>query len=215
MTEQRLTLHQRLLWLLMAGLSLTPWLLWAQEPSATPQVKIERSGDNFQVEVEATVAVDIMTAWQVLTDYNHIAEFVPGMESSRIISSFGAPLRIEQKGETGWLFFARDFDVVLDIEELPLGLLKFHSAGGNMKRMEGEWRILETGPASITLHYSAEIVPEFWVPPLIGKALMSRNIRKNIEAVIAEMQKRHSAVHAVGSATRDLSTDVPRDKSTP
>jgi len=180
--------------LIAAGLAVMPWLAWAK-----PGVQVEREHNVFQIRVEVPVAVDARTAWRVLTDYNHLAEFVPGMRSSRVISAAGAPLRVEQKGEIGFLFFIRNFEVVLEVEEIPPMLLKFHATGGDMKRMQGEWRI-HAGAETVDIEYQAEIEPDFWVPPLIGTALMRRDIRKNVEGVVQEMLRRYAAARKDAAA---------------
>ncbi|HUO43323.1 MAG TPA: SRPBCC family protein [Burkholderiales bacterium] len=169
--------------------------------SARPEVEVKRSHGIFSVHVTAPVVVDAQTAWQVLTDYNHLADFVPGMKSSRVISAAGEPLRIEQKGETRFLFFSREFHVVLAIEELPPEQIKFHAVGGDMKRMQGEWRVRADGAAGVRLEYEAEIEPGFWVPIFLGTALMRHDVSDNIEGVAGEMLKRHAAVHGKTAAS--------------
>jgi len=166
-----------------------------------PEVEVKRSHGIFSVHATAPVAVDVETAWQVLTDYNHLAEFVPGMKSSRVVSVAGEPLRVEQKGEAGFLFFSRAFEVALEIEGLPPGQLKFHAVSGDMKRMQGEWRIRRNTDAAVELEYEAEIEPDFWVPPLIGTALMRRDVGKNVEGVVREMVKRYAIAHGKTAAS--------------
>jgi hypothetical protein len=41
--------------------------------------------------------------------------------------------------------------------------------------------------------YRAEIEPGVWVPPLIGTALVRRDVRRQLAALAAEMHKRHAA----------------------
>ena len=164
--------------------------LTAGVASADPEVGVTRERDVFRVHAAALVAVDVKTAWQVLTDYNRLAEFVPGMRLSRVLSNAGEPLRVEQDGDVGVLFFNRAFRIILEIEERPFERLAFHGAGGDIKHMEGEWRLRAEGP-SVRVEYDVQLEPDFWVPPLLGTALMRHDIKKNFEGVIKEMQKRY------------------------
>lgn len=159
---------------------------------ADPEVTVERRHGVFQVRAEAPAAVDAGIAWQVLTDYNRLAEFVPDMRVSRIISAPGQPLLLEQKGEAGFLLFSISIEVVLQVDETPPERLGFRAVSGNMKQMHGEWRISRADQA-IRLSYAAEIEPDFWVPPLIGTALMRRDIGKQVAGVVQEMLRRHAA----------------------
>ena len=179
---------------IFACLAIASWPAWSG-----PEVEVKRNHGIFSVHATAPVAADVETAWQVLTDYNHLAEFVPDMKSSHVVSVAGEPLHVEQKGETGFLFFNRDFEVVLEVEEMPPKRLKFRATGGDMKHMQGEWRI-RADADSVNIEYEAEIEPDFWVPPLVGTALMRRDIRGNIEGVIREMLRRYAAARGKTAA---------------
>lgn len=53
---------------------------------------VEREQGEIQIQASLDVPVDSGIAWEVLTDYNHLAEFVPEMRISRIISAAGDPI---------------------------------------------------------------------------------------------------------------------------
>jgi len=169
-------------------------LVCSWQARADPEVQIERRNGVFHVRAEMPVGADAATAWQVLTDYNRLAEFVPDMRSSRVVSAPGEPLLLEQKGETSLLIFSFNIEVVLRVEETPPHGISFRAVGGNMKQMRGAWRIDAAG-LPVKIGYQVEIEPGFWVPPLIGSALMRRDVRRKIDAVVQEMQKRYAAAH--------------------
>ena len=49
-------------------------------------VEARREGDAVIVEAHALLHVDLETAWNVLTDYDRYAEFIPDLKSSRTVS---------------------------------------------------------------------------------------------------------------------------------
>lgn len=152
-------------------------------------LEVERNGDVIDVTASVSVPVDMHTAWQVLTDYDHLADFVPKMRSSRVLSAPGLPLMVEQKGETGFLVFFFPIEVVLRIEEQPPELIRFESVAGNIKKMQGLWRVVaEEG--GVRLSYRAQLTPGFWVPPVIGPGIIKRDVRAQFEGVAREMLKR-------------------------
>lgn len=181
-------MQRRLLQLSLATILTLPLAAPAQ-----PEVRIERRGGLFAVHVETPVAANAAVAWQVLTDYNHLAEFVPDMRASRVVSAPGEPLRIEQRGETGFLLFKFTVNVELEIREMPPSRLGFRAIRGNMQRMQGEWRI-DKADSGVVLVYEAELQPSFWVPPLIGPAIMRSDIAGQIAGVVREIERRQAVI---------------------
>jgi hypothetical protein len=112
----------------------------------------------------------------VLTDYNHLADFVPDMRSCRIVSAPGMPLQVEQKSETGFLIWRFPIEVVLRIEEQPQQFITSKTIWGNVKNTQGEWRIRRSARET-QLEYSAAMELDFWVPPIIGAAIIRRDVR--------------------------------------
>ncbi|MGH8619170.1 MAG: SRPBCC family protein [Burkholderiales bacterium] len=188
-----------------AALSVLPTFAASAAPAtstdAEPSLRVEvvREHGVFQISATFSVGADIATVWAVLTDYDHLAEFVPDLEASRVVSAAGEPLRVAQRGRAGFAFVHFDIDVVLAVEATPMESLRFQEAGGSLRRMQGEWRLVPA-PAGVSVHYSAQIEPGFWVPPLIGSALVRRDVRRQLAALAAEMHKRHGAAAASGAA---------------
>lgn len=156
---------------------------------ADVSVQVERQEDAFSVEANLLVAVAQPVAWQVLSDYNNLASFVPGMRSSRIVSAPNQPLLLEQKGESGFLLFKVPIEVVSRIEEFPLTVIRFQSISGNLKNQRGEWALARHDHAT-RVSYRANITPGFSLPPLIGPAIVDRDVRIMIESVAREMLRR-------------------------
>ncbi len=175
-------------------LSLT-WLSLSAAAEVT--VQVTRQENAFQVDAELLVAVGRRVAWQVLTDYNNLASFVPGIRSSRIVSAPGEPLLVEQKGESGFLFFRVPIEVVARVDEVPFGAVRFQSVGGNLTNKRAEWDLLRHDHAT-HVNYRANITPGFLLPPLIGPAIVGRDVRIMLESVAREMLRR---AESTGSAT--------------
>ena len=166
---------------------------------AQVSVEVTRRDAAFQVEAELMVAVEQRVAWQVLTDYDNLASFVPGMRSSRIVSAAGEPLLLEQKGESGFLLLKVPIEVVSRVDEAPLATIRFRSVGGNLTSQTGEWA-LERHDHATRVRYRADIAPGFPLPPLIGPAIVGRDVRIMIESVAREMLRRADAKDRVRPA---------------
>ncbi len=62
-------------------------------------VNFQQQGTHLIAWGELTVPVSAATAWEVLTDYEHVPEFVPGMRVSRVLEQTGNICMVDQQGE--------------------------------------------------------------------------------------------------------------------
>src|SRR5262249_22718064 len=61
-------------------------------------VRVQKDGDLVRVDVDVTVDATREEAWNVLTDYENAASFVPLIESSVVLKREGNELEVAQKG---------------------------------------------------------------------------------------------------------------------
>lgn len=168
-------------------------LLWfSADALAERDVRIARDADTIRIDARLRVDVHHHIAWQVLTDYDNLARFVPGLQTSRIVSEPGAPLLLQQTGQSGFLWLTLPIEVVVRIVEVPLEAIRFSAVSGTLKSKSGEWRIEAQDDATLLI-YRASIVPGFWVPPLIGTAMMGQDVRSKLVGVANEMTRRAAA----------------------
>jgi ribosome-associated toxin RatA of RatAB toxin-antitoxin module len=143
-------------------------------------------GGNQPVEFAARALLPVAprVIWEVLTDYDRIASFVPGLKASRRLSGAGEPLLLEQRlGVAAGSF---------RVEERPLEAIRFEAVGGNLREMRGAWAIADLGAGS-RLDYSLSVVTGFWLPPVLGPKLIRDSFRGQFDALTAEMMRRARA----------------------
>jgi carbon monoxide dehydrogenase subunit G len=160
-------------------------------PAAAQEISIEagREGDFITFTASAELKVDQRIAWQVLSDYDHLAEFIPDMQSSRIVLRTSDGAMVEQKGEFSFLFFHQPIDVVLAVYEEPQRRIIARAVAGNLRDMEGRYELLASG-RGVRLSYSGRFTPDFYVPPLIGMPIVRSSMAKRFRAMIAEIVRR-------------------------
>jgi ribosome-associated toxin RatA of RatAB toxin-antitoxin module len=154
-------------------------------------VSVSKNGDVYTIAAHSTLTADQNTVWRVLTDYEGYPGFVPNLSLSRLVNL--EPRRVEQTGEFGILFFSKEVHATLEIEERPPSRILFRSIEGNLKSLETELTIEGKG-TNMTVSYQSKIVPDFWLPPLIGSAIMRAAIREKLQAVAEEIESRAAAV---------------------
>jgi carbon monoxide dehydrogenase subunit G len=168
-----------LLWLLPA------WPACAQEVS----VETSRQGEFIIIEASADLQADVRTIWQVLTDYDHLSDFIPDMKSSRVLSRNADGVVVEQKGEFSFLFFSRPVEVQLVVVESPPRRVVSRAISGSFREMSGSYQ-LEPVPGGIRLLYSGRMVPDFDMPPLFGMMAVRIVAQRRFSAMVREIIRR-------------------------
>jgi ribosome-associated toxin RatA of RatAB toxin-antitoxin module len=168
-------------------------LLWFALPAQATDMLInfERDGDLIKIDGHLILPYPPKLIFEVLTDYERMHEYVPDMTNSRIVSREENKWRVEQKGKSGIGPFKFKFEVLRDVELTPVTELKSTLVSGNFKSMRTSTTLKSEGD-NTRLDYIADIEPDFWVPPLLGSAIMKRQVRRQFEAFEAELAKRNS-----------------------
>ena len=128
-------------------------------------------------------------AWAVLTDFEHMSEFVPNLTSSQVSERSDSGLKVTQKGVARYGLFSSNFESVREISLSALREIRAHNVGGNIQRMESLMQLQAEG-AGTRLTYHAEVLPGFWFPPLIGPALVRHETAEQFSAMLREMVRR-------------------------
>ncbi len=171
---------------------LGPGIGSAREP-ATTTVFVERNGDVFEVEAASRVRAGTDAAWAVLTDYEGYVYFVPGMTQSRRLGKL--PLRIEQRGEFGVLFFRKQVYSTLEVEENAPAEIRFRALAGNLRTLDTHVQLRVDGD-HVVVDYRSVIEPDFWVPPVIGTPIVRAAIHRKLDAVANEIERRATDMNA-------------------
>ncbi|MGB8598847.1 MAG: SRPBCC family protein [Burkholderiales bacterium] len=157
------------------------------------QINFQRDGDLIKIDGHLILPFPPKLIFEVLTDYEHMHEYVPDLTSSCILSREDNKLKVEQKGRSGIGPFKFKYEIVREVELTPVTELKSNLASGNFKSMHTSTKLVAEGD-NTRMDYFADMVPDFWVPPLIGSAIMRRQVRRQFEAFVAELTRRSDAV---------------------
>jgi carbon monoxide dehydrogenase subunit G len=152
-------------------------------------IDVERTGERFSVRAQATLAVPAELAWQVLTDYENLPRFIPGLTRSKVQQRGANRALLEQKGEARFLFFSFPIEVRVEVLESPHAWITSRAVGGNLKRMQGRYQ-LEPDGAGVRLSYAGELEPDFDLPPLIGPFVLRTMVEEQFTAMVVEIERR-------------------------
>jgi hypothetical protein len=170
-------------------LSVPALLVVEQARAADVVVHASRRGEVLEVEASAEFEADLRQTWQVLTDYDYLAEFIPGKHVSRILLRTGNGVMVEQKGEARLLFFSYPIEVKLAVEDFPYQRIISRAVAGDFREMRGA-PITSRRKGRIALRYRGRMAPDFIVPPLVGVFVLRKNVEEQFGALVDEILRR-------------------------
>lgn len=151
--------------------------------------EVTAQGEFINVRASVELPVSRALAWSVLTDYDRLAQFIPDMEYSRVVSRGPDGLVVAQKGRYGVLFFARDIEVQLAVIESPPHTVVSRFIAGNVRDMSGRYDLSETA-TGMRLVYQGRLLPAEDLPPLIGLAMVRYALERHFAAMVREIERR-------------------------
>ncbi|MBA2411410.1 MAG: SRPBCC family protein [Burkholderiaceae bacterium] len=177
------------------------------ESQTLPTITVERDGDTFSVRARATVAVDPRVAWETITDYEHMRDFLPNIERSRVVSRKGTRSIVEHLGQFPLFLFDIPVRIRLSITQQPYERVVARSEPGEI---DGEPQTLRSfvgtydlsvvtvdRRAGVRLEYESRFELAAPLPPIVGDlfgtAMVTKTVRNQFEAMLREMARRQAA----------------------
>ena len=159
---------------------------------------IQEKDGHYDIEGSFLVEADRHTAWSVLTDYDHIPDFVHNMKVSRIQIREGNDILLHQVAEGGFLFFTQSVRLFLHIVETPESTIDFKDmAHKDFKTYKGSWAISpEADGRRLKITYQLDADLNFSAPPFIAGDVMSGGARDLLRAVRMEILQKQALVPA-------------------
>ena len=178
---------------ILALISPAPLLLAAGVAAAAEGLVVvaEARGSAVSVDIRATVTAPHAVIWNALTDYGHLAEFIPGMQSSKITERRGATAIVEQHGEAGFLVFSYGIDVVVASTEHHPDTIEIRLLKGNLKRLDGRYQV-ERGDkeGTWTVRWVGLIEPSIPLPQFLNVRLIRGSLVDQFRGMIDEIERR-------------------------
>lgn len=185
-------------------------LLLTTAVAATPTVEVRSSGGVYSVHASGAVAADARTAFETLTDYEHLRDFVPDIEASRVVARDGNRLIVEHVGVFQLLWFSMPVRVRLAVEHQPFHRVLARTTPGlvgteepTLQSMLAQYTVATLDPPArgVRVDYDArfeiaEGVSTF-IDTVFGDALVKRGLRRHLEAMLAEIERRQALAAAI------------------
>lgn len=161
--------------------------------AADPQIKVavEKRGDAFIVDTTVDFAVPLRTAWNVLTDFDHMAGILNNLTSSTITARNGNSLIVKQEGKARYGLFSYSFASEREVRLEPKKRILARQLSGNAKRFASEQELSKTDNGS-QARYHAEVTPDSGLARTFGGPFIQHEVEEQFTAMAAEMLRRQA-----------------------
>lgn len=129
--------------------------------------------------------------WQVLTDYENLPKIVPGMLESRLLGRENGEVLVRQAARVADVLDL-SAEVTLAVREEPPDRILFRCVAGDLKRMDGMWRLINSTVSGVLVAYEVVIQPSAWVPCWIVKRRLHEEVPRQLHALANEAERRVS-----------------------
>ena len=154
-------------------------------------VVAEPQGSAVAIDARATITAPHEVIWSTMTDYEHMAEFVPGMQSSKITQRSGSTAIVKQRGEAGFLFFSYGIDVMVASTENYPDRIDLCIIKGNLKRLDGHYQIDRGNrEGSWIVRWTGLIEPSLSLPQFLSVRLIRASIADQFRGLVDEIERR-------------------------
>ncbi|KAI3446622.1 hypothetical protein Pfo_029543 [Paulownia fortunei] len=185
------------------------------------EIEIEKTGKNSRrIRSKVAVQASLQTVWDILTDYERLADFIPGLAVSQLLEKRDNFARLFQIGEQN-LAFGLKFNAKgtiecfeKDLQTLPFGQkrdIEFKMVEGDFQLFEGKWSVeqgvkwdagdLQTDSVvgqefQTTLLYIVHVKPKVWLPVRLVEGRLCKEIRTNLSCIREEAEKAFRNTHS-------------------
>lgn len=163
------------------------WLLSAVTVAHAGEVldtEVIHTDGRYTVRFDVRLAAPPERLKRHLTDYEQYSTHFNSIKESRVLArQSNGTVRLRLQLHSCVLFYCRTITQVKDIAEQADGRIvaRIDPTESDFRDTTEQWRILPDNGAT-RLQYEAELVPTFYIPPLIGPWLVKRQIRAALES---------------------------------
>ncbi|KAM7275546.1 hypothetical protein ACFE04_017412 [Oxalis oulophora] len=173
-------------------------------------IEIENIGRNSR-RIKSKILIDatLDTVWSILTDYEKLSDFLPGLAISKLVEKKDKFARLYQIGQQN-LPFGVKFKAkgVVDCYEKDLETspfkkkrdIEFKMIEGDFQTFEGKWSIEQCNKRcdendssadrdfQTTLSYLVDVKPKMWLPVRLVEGRLTNEIKTNLSCIREEAQ---------------------------
>ena len=152
-------------------------------------VQVRKEHTSYEINLEFTVPATIEQAWNVLADFEHMAQILSNMDSSRIVSRDGNRITIAQTSHGKVGFIPVSVDGLREIVLMPPTEIRSHLIKGDLKASDFTTQLHGEGAVTrVTVHGKLVVAP--WVGIALSADKVAAQTRQQYQELRDEMLRR-------------------------
>lgn len=195
---------------LVCILSLAFSTVCAAEAAGKTHVDARVTPQGIAVTTRAQIDAAQNVIWQTLTDYDHLAQFIPGMTTSRTLTRCGNSAVVAQTADAGASLFSYPIDIVVESDERPPTDISVQLLSGNLRTYRGGYRLEPVAGAkdSFILTWTGVVEPDIALPGLITGWVLRQAVEDEFRAMLGEIERRQ-VLYSQGQLDLDTAAVAP------
>ena len=176
---------------LVAGAALS-WLASTGALSAANDeidVHVRKERTAYEVKLEFTVPASLEQTWNVLADYENMAQILSSMDSSRIVSRDGNRLTVAQTSHGNAGPVRVSIDAVREITLTPFSEIRSHQVKGDLKASDFTTSLHAEGSHTRVI-VTGKLVAAAWASWTLGAETVAAHTRRQYQELRTEILKR-------------------------
>ena len=153
------------------------------------RVSVTRDGDVVRARAQFAVPITAPQAFAVLTDYDRMRDFLPGVMESKVIERSPARLVVSQRARMKVGFVSIPFDSVRQVDLDPPHKLVSRALSGTVSKAQVTTTLQESQGRTLVA-YDSEATLSSWMPAGLGASLIQAHIHEQLIHMRAEMLRR-------------------------
>lgn len=153
-------------------------------------LEITHDKGSYQVTFDVLLAAKPEKAWALLSNYQQWSRLSHNLKEAQLLELFpDGRQRIGVRFRSCVLIFCKTIRQVKDVTTHPKGdiLTVMVPEQGDFTSGWEHWRILAEQDKT-RVHYNAEIVPGFRLPPLIGPSILKHKLRRTLIGMAKKLE---------------------------
>jgi hypothetical protein len=145
---------------------------------------------HYLLRIDMLIDADTDRVRQLLTDYAHLDRLSQSITRSELLDNNAPHYRVRVTTNGCVIFFCRELVQVQDVSELPDGyiIVTVLPEMSDFTYSKNVWRIRALNDRT-RVTYSSDLVPDFWIPPLIGTAIFKNQLLEESLQVIENLER--------------------------
>jgi carbon monoxide dehydrogenase subunit G len=182
------TIPRGLGWLFALALAVAGGHALAADPPFR-SLDVAYEGDAYILNAVIIAPVPQAVAWDVLTDFDHMAQWVPNVAESKATARDGNAVTVQQHGVAKFGAASFPYTTERRIDLKPPSAIKTTQLKGSMRRVESTLQIEPDGKGT-RINYHLEIVPSGLASAVMSKKFLEHEITEQFGAIVGEMTHR-------------------------